>query len=277
MDEVVTLSLPVGWQGLASWNVTLCKMLARSGVFTVLPEVRHTVKRKGRFQNFMILVIDGKRIAVDTWDTRSPSDQYEEDFRTGDLSDIKLLIKIQWYPCAYWGRFPVTVKPWTIFPAAEFPLEYFQWRFIPHELLGLITGRNDRFRRKEWVDWATKDGRFYTDAGYRKTLPYPQYLEKLKTCRWGVSLRGKHRNHDGKNRRECEFSSCGMPLAMNYVPHYPFPMEPGKDFYLLKDPESLDELEGLDPREFAEASQRLYRDHFSPSGMARTLVSLCTS
>lgn len=284
MDSSVKphLQLPVEWRKhLTYWNKTLCRMLIDSELFTVTEDLSPFPPLGGvRNCNFHLLRINGKLIGVDTWDTWDPTAAY---FAKGHFKDfpMDLLIKIQYYPCEFWEKFTaetkIPVKPWTIFPASEFPLGYFQWKPGPKSFVGALTGRNNRFGRQRWMDWCRKQNDFHVQAENGVKIPAEQFLGLLKECTWGISLKGKHRNHDGKNRRECEYASCGVPLALNYIPHYPFAMTPNIDFVYIKEPEDLYALRTIDPAPFALASSRLYESHFSPKGMSRTLLGLISS
>lgn len=276
------LELPHDWrQHLTYWNRTLCRMLIDSEMFQVTEDLFHFHRSPGvRNCNFHIMRLDGKIVGVDTWDTWDPTAAY---FSKGVFSswpyNMCKLIKIQYYPCAFWEKFTrethIPVTPWTIFPSSEFPLEYFQWSpDTDKAYVGLLTGRNDRFGRQRWMDWCRKDKGFYVQENNRHKIEATEFLSLLRQSQWGICLKGKQKHHDGKNRRECEYASCGIPLVLNYIPTYPFPMVPNVDFYYVKDPEDLKALWTVDPKPFAAASRELYRKYFSPKGMSQTLCSL---
>lgn len=277
------LFLPEGWErDLTYWNKTLCRMLIASEVFEVGLEVFYRPWVKGtRNTSFHLMRVCGKVVGVDTWDTYEPTATYLEEglFRSFGGLNLHRLIKIQHYPCEFWMRFSqetgIKVVPWTIFPNSEFPLGSFEWKEGEHKFLGSITGRNERFGRQIWIDWCKENKEFYATSdlvGKRNSME--DYVKLLEDSKWGVILKGKKKNHDGKNRRECEFSSCGMPLAMDYIPTYTFPMVPEVDFVFLKEPEDLLRLKHIDPAPFAARSKRIYEERFSPKGMANTMLTL---
>lgn len=280
-----TLTLPTDAEHrFASWNVTLMRMLDRSGLFDVRfdPHLPHLPpKMCGRVTgNLCTFRVDDKLIALSTWDTNSPVVEAERagHFMCGHLfGSVRLLLHIQWRPDdPYWGYFEkvaqIPVSAWTIFPSREFPLEVFRYEpGAQHIYQATLTGA-DRFGRGAYRDVARKHQDFYVKVGSEKD-DMSEYLNILRTCRWGVSLGGR-RNTDKKNRREIEFASCGMPLALNYQPHYPFPFEPGKHYVYMEEPEDLLRLREIDPRPFAAAADQVYRERWCDVGMAGTLLNL---
>jgi hypothetical protein len=256
-------------------------MLADSGVFEVsefnfpyknLPGVRNG--------NWCTIEVNGVRVGLDTWDTWDPSCNYlSNGLFKAELKDIKLILKIQYYKCEYWDKtFPeksgIKVIPWTVMPCHHFELGKIKWQNKKHKYTGSITGRNNRFGRQPWVNEASKHADFYTKTDYVSTDPQDDFFGILSECKWGIILKGKTRNHDGKNRREIEFTSLNIPLAMTYVPTYPFEMAPGKHFVLMKEPTDLLKLRDIDPLPYVEASKQLYNDYFSPVGMSKLLIKL---
>lgn len=278
-----SLIVSKGYEKLTGWNWTLTKMLTKSKMFNVkVKHFPHKSIKGARNSNWSQMILDGVYIGLDTWDTYSPtSNYYSEGYfhNDGIYKNLDLLIKIQYYPCDYWSHFikdtGIPVKPWVVMPTKDFPLEKFQWNpNRRHKWVTTVTGKNCRFGRQPWTEWCDQNKDFYSSGSYIVNDTLDDYIKRLKDCKWGMILKGKRKNHDGKNRRECEFTSCGIPLAMNYVPHYPFEMEPGKQFVLLNSPEELASLRDIDPKPYAQASRQLYYDHFSAYGIAKTLIKL---
>lgn len=277
------LTLPIeSEKRFASWTNTLHRMLAESGVFTVdyadLPRLPRSAG--GRWRGCLSTVKIGEAlVAIDAWDTDDPSaTAYKEGhFNPGGcLGDVRLVLKIQWQPAQVWSDFMrdtmIPIVPWTIFPSREFPLGAFQYDpTAKHIYTGAITGVM-RYGRGPFRDAVVNEQDFYARLG-SKDDPIESFVNICRTCRWGISLKGK-RGTDGKNRREIEFASCGMPLALNYEPHYPFQFEAGRDFVLLKEPADLLKLRTIDPKPFAKRAADIYRDYWSPRGMARLAVDL---
>ena len=86
------------------------------------------------------------------------------------------------------------------------------------------------------------------------------YFDLLKQTKWGLILKGK--GEAGKNRREMEYASYGMPLALNYKPIYPFEFEPNKHYFYLEKIEDLNKLKEINPMPFAKQSTDMYKKYF---------------
>lgn len=275
-----TLIISEGYEKLRGWNWTLTRMLAQSRMFNIKTKVFPFQSIKyARNTNWSQIQLDDVSIGLDTWDTYSPTSLYHSErffAQNGLYNNIDLLIKIQYYPCQYWESFTkdtkIPVKPWVVMPTRDFPLEAFLWENKKFKWITTVTGKNCRFKREVWTEWCEKHDDFYSSGSYIINDTLDDYIKRLQNCKWGMILKGKTKNHDGKNRRECEFSSCGIPLAMNYEPHYSFSMKAGEQFVLLKKPEELAILRDINPEPYAQASRQLYYDHFSAYGAAKTLI-----
>lgn len=277
------LVLHKDWKTLQYWNNTLCRMLIDSNLFDVDVEDQPLIRFPGtRNGNFHQMRVNGKMVGCDTWDTTDPLGVYARSgyFKKpdGPAAHLDLIIKIQsLHNDAHWNKVSseigVPIKPWTIFPSSFFPLGFFKWQFKESfKYTCSLTGKNNRFGRRPWVDWCTTQPDFYTKADYVSTDKLEVFEDVMKNCKWGISLSG--RRGAFKNRRECELASCGMPIAMNYEPSYAFEFKAGKHFVLLNKPEDLITLRDIDPRPFAEAATQIYNDHFSPVGMANHLIKM---
>jgi len=204
-----------------------------------------------------------------------------------------------------WG---INIVPW-IFPHLQmFPLEAFTWENIEHFYLAngaFGTGRRRR-HRQPYLDIMNSDKRFYmtthsmeiirkktkfltdTDGAeiWRTTIDFRKdtqgielYVNALKQCKWGLSLRGcVHKGEkacqNGKCCRAAQYLSLGMPMAFDYIPYYAFPYVPNKDFVLLSAPEDLLELEKVDAEKYAERSRFIWKEYYCPEAMAKLLVRL---
>ena len=159
----------------------------------------------------------------------------------------------------------IKILPFTMFATHHFKLENFQYNInYNHKYNYIITGKPWR-HRISWIRYAEKEeSRYikYTGGGEGTMSDLLFFYEELKESKWGLILKGK--GCGGKNRREVEFSSLGMPLALNYIPHYPFDFIPNKDFVLLESPQDLSSLKDIDPAPFAERSRYIYSQYFSP-------------
>jgi hypothetical protein len=275
------LLLQRGYKKYGGWNWTLTRMVANSNVFDVeeadFPYARCDGARNA---NWTVMEVDGVRIGLDSWDTLSPTAHFHGAGyfkKDGILKDIDMLIKIQYHPCKYWDDFQkdtgIKVNSWTVMPTKDFPLESFQWENKKKfKWVTTVTGKNNRFGRQPWTDWCGQQDDFFSSGEYLVNDTLDSYVDRLKDCKWGMILKGK--NGAVKNRRECEFASCGIPLALNYDPHYPWGMVPDVHYVKLNKPEDMAKLREIDPEPYARASRRLYYDRFSPYGMANTLLEL---
>lgn len=262
-----------------SWSHTLLAILKQNTNHTVrykrLPKIHADV---ARHREFVLIEVAGKLVGIDCWDTFAPTSSCEQlGLFGGTLKDVRQILKIQFFECAFWSEFTartkIKVTPWTMFPSRTFPLESFTW--CPGgKYLTAITGRNDRFGRPEWVNFCRQFSTIYSAKDYHTKVALDDYLAILGDCQWGVVLKGLNRRHDGKNRREVEYASCGIPLALNYCPTYPFEFAPGKHFVYLRSPTDIAGLSEIDPQPFSEASKDIYNRYFSPNGMADLLIKV---
>ncbi len=266
-------------------------MLADTGLFKV--SEKDYPKPSGiRLNYWSQFQIDNCRIGLDTWDTQEPLNSFlkEGHFTKGCLKDLDVVIKLQAGPSRFYNRFEsntgIQLRTWTIMVSDFFKPEFFQWKPSGHTHTASMTGNLSRGSRRFWTRWAKSQPDFIvSDFKFRSIPPSLRsdyatklanakpYTDAIQACKWGLILKGFHW-HDGKNRREAEYSSCGIPLALNYKPTYPFRMEPNVDYLYLEKPEDLAKLRTVDPAPFAIASQRLWKEHFSPLGAAKTLLRI---
>lgn len=297
------LTLPHNYKEGESWNLTLFRMLARSDLWEIAEEVFPVAPRisgNRRGSNFTLFRVNGILCGLDTWDDNNPSALYYnakcfsptgyvmpegspagakgDGNGGGPFKDVKIIFKIQYLNNSFWPAFTketgIKVTPWTVMPSRVFPMEFFKWSDRQHKYLVSTTGRNCRFGRTPWVEHCKKRGDCYVPEqhiNHKDDMEF--YKQILQDVRWGLVLRGLPRS-DGKNRRESEFGSCGIPLILNYKPTYPFEFEAGKQFLYMTKPEELDTLKDIDPRPYSEAITQVYHDHFSPIGMSLTLMDL---
>ena len=285
------LILPIEYICHNSWNFTLNKLIARSGLFEV--ETRRVSSKANPLDQYFPypnvngarnnlwtpMELDGCLIGLDTWDTLGPTWNFENTglFNT-TLSKIDLVIKIQHHNCGYWNDFTDRTKKrssaWVVMPTHNFPLDPppFKWEDKNHKFIVNLSGRNNRFGRPPWVHYMIGKPEYYVKEDCVSLDPQNVYLNILKNTKWGLILKG--RKGAEKNRREVEFSALGMPMVLNYVPEYPFKMEPNKHFIFIEKPEDLEKLKDIDPKPFAEASTFLWENYFSPIGMAKTLIKV---
>lgn len=274
------LLLSRGYKKHKGWNWTLSRMIAESKVFDVeetdFPYARCDGARNA---NWSTMEVNGVRIGLDTWDTFGPTAHFlgaGHFAKDAILKDVDLVIKVQHYPCKFWEDFQketgIKATSWTVMPTRDFPLECFQWENKDHKWISTVTGKNSRFGRQPWTNWCAAQDDFFHSGEFLVNDTLDDYTKRLQDCKWGIILSGKRGAE--KNRRECEFTSCGMPLALNYDPHYFWGMKAGVHYFKLEKPEDMANLRDINPEPFAQASRQLYYDRFSPHGMAKTLLEI---
>jgi hypothetical protein len=155
-------------------------------------------------------------------------------------------------------KFQIKVLPFIIFPNKVFNLSFNKWKYTDnHEYLCFHTGRIWRERHK-WVNYLNNSSFKKPDTS--KQLNEKDFESLLLKTKWGLILKGKG---VGKNRREVEYMSIGMPLVLNYKPEYPFPYNPDEHYVYLEKPSDIDKLIDLDPKPFAEKSVEIYNKYYS--------------
>lgn len=277
---------------MSPWTKRTIYKLVESKMFDVREEVFPEIDLKpivGKRHNFIgFFKFNDILMAVDVWDGPQPTILLADWFKSDPFySKTKIIFKIQYCSSVRIKEIDQFVKDsgihvtnWTMFHSDTFPLEYFKWdKNKNHKYLTYVSGK----RRQDWLDYYenSKEVATYSNSGL-KTVPkgraklmVPDFLEIMKDCKWGLSLKGKRiGNMDCKNRREVEFASAGMPLALNYKPEYPFPFEAGKHYVYVEKPENLMILKDIDPIPYAEASLETYNKYFSAKGSSEVFLEL---
>lgn len=235
------------------------------------------VYRGGR--NFISFIYEDIVFIIDDWDHASPTCYLinNPNIPKFYLDNNTCVLKIQYcnseinnYDEIY-KQTNIKILPFTMFANRSFDLENFKWDVnYKHKFNFIFTGKPWR-NRLSWINFAQTNKEkllcgmdFSNGAGDSNiNSSNTSFYDILKDTRWGVILKGK--GCGAKNRREVEFSSLGMPLALNYIPNYPFSFIPNQDFVLLQSPEDLFKLQDIDPVPFAERSLAIYNEYFSPN------------
>lgn len=247
-----------------------------------LPEIRNVP----RWNQGAILRVDGHYVYLDTWDCDIPTSRVDP---TQPFGNIELFIKIQandkW--TAHCG---VPVTTWTMFHTAQM-----DW------LANLDRRREDRrlnapLRREQGLPWG------FTGRKWGERGPWLAALREagkghlevwdgrarlgdteewvLKTHKWnaGIVICGKHgRQTEGKNRREVEFASLGIPMILNYYPTYPDPLISGKHYAFWCRPGNLTETlyYATQNAELLASNAREWWDHnASPRGLCESFIRI---
>lgn len=230
-------------------------------------------------KNFIPFIYEDIVFIIDDWDHASPTCFLLNNSTIPKfyIDNNVCILKIQY--CNFeinnyneiYKQTNIKVLPFTMFANRSFDLENFKWDINhQHKFNFIFTGKpwNNRL---PWINFAKDHQKklncgidFSNGAGDANiNSGNISFYDILKETKWGVILKGK--GCGAKNRREVEFSSLGMPLALNYIPNYPFEFIPNKDFILLESPTDLLKLQDIDPAPFAERSSVIYHQYFSPS------------
>lgn len=228
--------------------------------------------------HFIPCVFNGINFIIDDNDFAAPSslllkiNHIPEQYLTRPLFILKIQYSTK-HKVIYeqiHNKHGIHIIPFTMFSNCSFELENFDWENRDHEFMCVFTGQSWK-NRSNWIEFAEnnkqeinckislKQGR----AERSSLQDNLEYYDLLKQSRWGVILKGY--GDGGKNRREVEFSSLGMPLALNYIPEYPFDFIPNTDYIYLEKPEDILNLKNIDPIPFSKRSSKIYHSYFSPS------------
>jgi len=236
-------------------------------------------------KNFTPLIYNDIVFIIDDWDHATPTmslidnpDALHQFYK----DNTTVILKIQYSPNQaglyqkVYDQHGILVLPFTMFANRTFKLSAFEWKSSDeHIYTSIFTGKPWNCRRS-WLNFAEEHKEEincylnfdYTAGDASRNPPngdnprFTNFYELLQKTKWGVILKGK--GDGGKNRREVEFASLGMPLALNYTPHYPFEFVPDKDYLLLREPSDLLKLKDIDPEPFAARSKEIYHQYFSP-------------
>lgn len=235
-------------------------------------------KYRRKEEGFTIAKIDGITVAIDAnGGCGNIKSMYEDGLFDSVLKDVKVIIKTQYKYNPFWEIFKqntgIKVTPWIMWSTINFPLCSFSWAPTNHKYLASCAGgrnSNRRWGRPPYINYCKNDDRFHSQR-----MLVNEYIEILKKCKWGLILQGGNKyNCDGKNTREIEYASCGMPLVLNYCPTYDFSFEPNKHFLYLEKPEDLEKLEYINPEPYAKASEELWHKYFKPESAVSYLMEL---
>ena len=269
------------------WGKLLLNYLAQSDLFRIqYHDFSPIYCLKGH--NFTPFYCQNKLCFIDEWDYSHPTSQINDQFfrDNPDYQNLSIVFKIQYcrsdepFYAQLKKKYGIQVLPFFMFPSYYIEPSSFLWQNTKHPYLALYSGRVWRHRAK-WEDYMGQREdciRVIETPGasqinhHSKMVSKDDYLECLKLVKWGLILSGK--GCGSKNRREPEYTSLGMPLALNYEPVYPFPFVKNVHYVKLEKPEDLEKLKNIDPMPYHQKSVELYRNYFSPEGMAKSFVRL---
>lgn len=267
--------------GLSQGYRSLIRTIERSGEFNILYNNLPVLPQKywRKEEGFCLFKIDGVTMAFDAnGGCYNVESMYNDGLFKTIFKDIKFIVKTQFKNNKFWVKFQketgIKVIPWIMWCTLNFPLEYFKWD--PSRNFKYVStcaggpNSNRRWGRPPYIEWCRKNGNYHTDR-----IVVEDFVKVLENCKWGLILQGGNKaNCDGKNTREVEYSSCGVPLVLNYIPTYDHPFIPNKHFLYIEKPSDLKRLETEDPRPYAKASSDLWENLLKPSSAAKFLKRL---
>lgn len=213
---------------------------------------------------------------IDADDRSAISEKYIRD-NNHIFSDVNFIFILQYCygkSLTYFNiknKMGIDIYPLVYGTTKNFPVGKFQWENKNHQYIAnfAFTVSRNRQHRKRWVDYVKNDSDFFQDF-----IKGPKYAEMLQEMKWGVSIKGTGFDQDGKCYREAEFMSLSMPLALNYMPCYPFPFYPNIHYLYLKDVSDIDFLKKTDPVPYAQKSKYVWNKYFSPYGLSKLLINI---
>jgi len=236
-----------------------------------LPRIDHNTRFR---RNFCILKLNDILFGVDTWDYTAPTVSGHDLFHS-----LNAIIKVQWNGDSQLyqhveRKYNLIVSPCSMFHYADF-LRYekkFKWDAKPKKRLcffsGMITKQRGQRRNlfQELVE----------NNIYKRLDDWCEcFYKESKQSMWGLVLQGQSGDlGDGKNRRTVAYASWNMPLALDYIPHYPVNFEPNIDFMYVKTIQDILNLKEIDPVPFSKRSALFYQRCLSPEGGAKLLINI---
>jgi hypothetical protein len=231
-----------------------------------------------------IISVNDKLVYIDTWDYFHPTGTVLAHIDKVDI-DIKAIVKIQKRKGSkYENSKNIPVVPWSMFHSRHMEWlenqpeyrEQVQANSNKHVPVG-YSGRHFNFRKKWFQAIEEIEGHFITTWRKRPTDPIENYIKNMGEWKIGLILKGKSDGQtDGKNRREVEFASVGLPMMLNYQPYYLNELVPGKHYAYVESPDKLGEaLSSLTPEFAAELADNAYewwKENASLEGTCKTFM-----
>lgn len=259
----------------------LKRNIVDSGIFDVLYDNFSLAPKKywRKEEGLSPAIIDGTVVIIDAnGGCHNLKAMYEDGLFDSWFKHTEIIIKTQYKPHPFYDELRskgIRVISWVMWPTFNSPLEAFKWCYGSGSFLFIAScagGPNSsrRWGRPPYIEWCKKQIDF---DHQRRSVN--EWAKVIQHCKWGLILQGGNkRNCDGKNTREVEFASFGMPMALNYIPNYEYEFEPNKQFLFLEKPEDLEKLRTVDPRPFAEESKRLWEKYLKPEASVKYLLKL---
>ena len=248
---MINVTLPQKVTRKAPWMVGLIGSLGKLEEFgfarvkygptNILPNFQ-------RSEQMTIVEVAGKRVLIDVWDFGNNMSAF---LSMQNAPHVDLVLMIQRTREHSWPNDRgIKVLPWTMFHT-----EHATWlRYIltyrnrvrktAKVYRSAFTGASRFHRRAPWVAALEHiEGVFlrtYEGSTANRVGTLDDYISMILEWGSGIILKGGcHRYTDGKNRREVEFGGLGIPMILNYRPHYYDDLTPDKHYIYAETVEDL--------------------------------------
>lgn len=245
----------------------------------ISPEIGLTRSDAGR-----IISVNEKLVYLDTWDFSGPTITVLTHLDKIDV-ELHAILKIQKRRDSDWSNSKdIPVVPWSMFHSQHMnwlenqPKYREQVQANTNKTVSVgYSGRHFHFRKKWFRAIEKIEDSFLTTWKKRPTDPIDNYIQNMSEWKVGLILKGKSDGRtDGKNRREVEFASVGVPMILNYQPYYLNELEPFKHYIYVESEDELGEaLSSLTPEVAAELTSNAYewwKENASLEGICKTFM-----
>ena len=242
-----------------------------------------------------LIYYNDKKIYLDFWDNEAPT--YTD---TVFNYDLDLIIKLQHMKmsfeyfeevCSTKNLFISSTKeqrlkffnkivPWTFFSSKmmrQFKDKEHNIQNASVDKLAFFCGKWRRSRksiRKKMIEYGIEY--IDSDQAEKKVISDEEYLYKMKSSKFGLSLHGRGSQlTEAKNRREIDYMMLKKPLLLNYKPYYYNPMIEGKHYIYINENTNFAELENMyNIQEIASNGYQWYKENASPEGVVKTFLQI---
>lgn len=268
INQLSTIKVKYEYSSHTGWGRYLLYLLSKDPRVTRIRDSSIQFMPVFKGQHLIPFQMNDRQFFIDDWDYHYPtSSLINSSIPDHYLQDIRpTILKIQYHTNdknlydQLYEKYKIKVEPFIIFPNTTFNLEFETWKYNDNiEYLCFHSGRVWGRERGAWVDYLNKCNLKIPKID-SPGLPEKEFENLLLKTKWGLILKGKG---VGKNRREIEYISIGMPLALNYQPQYPFPYNANEHYVYLEKPSDIEKLVDIDPKPYAEKSMEIYNKYYS--------------
>lgn len=250
---------------------------ATTGEAKGLPTLRDENGNKQGVGQCMVVDYGGKRILIHTWD-------YTSRLNLIPHGEIDLCMCVQ-YSDDLERLKNIKVVPFTMF-ASDQPNFYAKL----DSLQAIVNAQTPQYElgfsgrtwacRKPWFKISAGFDWFYWEPTPKQATgcgTVEEYAAKLGEWRRCLVLYGKgSRTNASHNRRENECAALGIPMAINYKPHYYVPFEPGVHYTYVPRPMQIQAFgEGDAGMGTAAAARDYWERYMSAPGVASLFRRIC--